>query len=96
MMAAQRTDKTEKICLRLSKSAKQTLQAAAKTSGKSVSRFVLESALMEAEEWLADRTVFTLDAEQWDAFVAALDTPPRRHPRLERLFREPSVFDANQ
>jgi uncharacterized protein (DUF1778 family) len=92
-MATQRTNRTEKLDLRLSKSAKQTLQAAAAAARKSVSEFVLDSALSEAEERLADRTVFTLDAERWAAFVAALDAPPRRHSRLERLFREPSVFD---
>ena len=93
-MATQRTNRTEKLDLRLSKSAKQTLQAAAAAARKSVSEFVLETALREAEERLADRRVFTLDAKKWDAFVAALDAPPRRHARLERLFREPSVPDA--
>ena len=93
-MATQRTNRTEKLDLRLSKSAKQTLQAAATAARKSVSEFVLETALSEAEERLADRHVFTLDDKQWEAFIAALDAPPRRHPRLERLFREPSVFDA--
>jgi len=92
-MATQRTNRTEKLDLRLSKSAKQTLQAAATAARKSVSEFVLETALCEAEERLTDRRVFTLDAEHWEDFVAALDAPPRRHPRLERLFREPSVFD---
>lgn len=92
-MATPRTNRTEKLDLRLSRSAKQTLQAAAAAARKSVSQFVLDTALSEAEERLADRTVFTLDAERWEAFVAALDAPPRRHPRLERLFREPSVFD---
>jgi len=93
-MAIQRTNRTEKLDLRLSKSAKQTLQAAATAARKSVSEFVLETALSEAEERLADRSVFTLDAKRWEDFVAALDAPPRRHPRLEQLFREPSVFDA--
>lgn len=92
-MTTKRTNRTEKLDLRLSRSAKLTLQAAATAARKSVSEFVLETALSEAEERLADRTVFTLDAESWDAFVAALDAPPRRHPRLERLFRESSVFD---
>jgi uncharacterized protein (DUF1778 family) len=68
------------------------LQAAAAAERKSVSEFVLDAALSEAEERLADRRVFTL-TKGWDAFVAALDAPPRRHARLERLFREPSVFD---
>ena len=88
-----RTNRTEKLDLRLSRTAKQTLQAAATAELKSVSEFVLDIALSEAEERLADRQVFTLDAKGWDAFVAALDAPPRRQARLERLFREPSVFD---
>jgi len=88
-----RTSRTEKLDLRLSKSAKQTLQAAATAAQKTVSEFVLESALSEAEEKLADRRLFVLDAAQWDAFIAALDAPPCRHDRLERLFRERSAFD---
>ena len=87
--------RSEKLDIRLSKSAKQTLQAAAAAASKSMSDFVLESALSEAEERLADRRVFTLEANGWDNFVAALDAPTRRHARLERLFREPSVFDPS-
>ena len=89
----QRTNRTEKLDLRLSRAAKQTLQAAASAQRKSVSEFVLDTALSEAEERLADRHIFTLDRKSWDAFIAALDAPPRRHPRLKRLFQEPSVFD---
>jgi uncharacterized protein (DUF1778 family) len=89
----QRTNRTEKLDLRLTRAAKQTLQAAAAQARKSVSEFVLDTALSEAEERLADRRVFMLDGKRWDAFIAALDAPPRRHARLERLFREPSVFD---
>jgi len=88
--------RTEKLDLRLSRAAKQTLQAAAAAARKSVSEFVLDSALSEAEERLADRRVFILDRKSWDAFIAALDAPPRRHPRLDRLFSEPSVFDAKK
>ena len=89
----QRIKRTEKLDLRLSRAAKKTLQAAAMAERKSVSEFVLDTALSQAEERLADRRVFTLDAKGWNAFVAALDAPPRRHARLERLFREPSIFD---
>lgn len=94
-MLTSRANRTEKLDLRLSKAAKQTLQAAAAVARKSVSEFVLETALNEAEAQLADRRVFALGAKDWDAFLAALDAPPRRHPRLERLFREPSVFDVD-
>jgi uncharacterized protein (DUF1778 family) len=89
----QRNDRTERLDLRLTLAAKETLQAAATAERKSVNEFVLDTAPREAEERLADRRVFVLDAKSWDAFVAALDAPPRRHARLERLFREPSVFD---
>jgi uncharacterized protein (DUF1778 family) len=88
----QRTDRTEKLDLRLTQAAKQTLQGVAAAEGKSVSGFVPDTALSDAEERLADRRGFILDDKNWDAFVAALDVPPRRHARLERLFREPSVF----
>lgn len=90
-----RTTRTEKLDLRLTKSAKQTLQAAAAASRKSVSDFVLESALNAAEDRLADRRLFTLDAKGWDSLMAALDAPTGRNERLERLFREPSVFDRS-
>jgi uncharacterized protein (DUF1778 family) len=89
----QRTNRTERLHLRLSRAAKQTLQAAAAAECKSVSKFVIDAALSDAEERLADRRVFTLDGKRWVTFLAALDAPSRRHPRLERLFQEPSVFD---
>jgi uncharacterized protein (DUF1778 family) len=34
-----------------------------------------------------------LDSEQWAAFMAALDAPPQRHPRMERLLKEPGILD---
>ena len=61
---------------------------------RSVSEFVLESALARADEALADRQTFRLNATQWKAFMAALDAPPRPLPRLERLLNEPGFFDA--
>ena len=84
---------TVKLDLRLTRAAKRTLQAAAAAQRKSIGEFVLDTALSEAEERLADRRVFMLDDESWDALVAGLNAPPRHHARLKRLFREPSVLD---
>jgi uncharacterized protein (DUF1778 family) len=89
----QRRNRTARLDLRLTSSAKETLRAAATAQRKSVSEFVLEAAPCEAEERLADRHVVLLDAKSWDFFVAALDAPPRRPARLERLVRTPSGFD---
>lgn len=85
--------RSEKLDLRLTASAKQILQTAASVTRQSVSEFVLESALARAEETLPDRQHFGLNAEQWAAFQAALDAPPRSLPRLASLLREPSIFE---
>ena len=88
------TLRSEKLDLRLTPAAKRMLHAAAAAERRSVSEFVLDSALSRAEETLADRRFFGLDAERWEAFLAALDAPPRSLPRLERLFAEPSLFEG--
>jgi uncharacterized protein (DUF1778 family) len=85
--------RNEKLDLRLTPSAKRVLQTAALAARRSVSEFVLESALARAEETLPDRQRFGLTAEQWKAFQAALAAPPLRAPRLAKLLKQPSVFD---
>lgn len=85
--------RTEKLDLRLSPTAKRALQTAALAASRSVSDFVLESALARAEETLPDRQLFRLSAEQWKAFQAALDAPVKPAPRLARLLNEPSVIE---
>lgn len=89
-----RPTRSEKLDLRLTPDAKTVLQTAAAASNRSVSEFVLESALARADEALADRRNFGLNAAQWEEFMAALDAPPRPLPRLERLLKEPGFFDA--
>lgn len=93
-MAASPT-RSEKLDLRLTPSAKATLQRAAAAAQRSVSEFVLESALERAEEALIERKRFGLNETQWQAFLTALDAPTRRHPRLERLLQEASVFETD-
>jgi uncharacterized protein (DUF1778 family) len=96
MASRTRAIRSEKLDLRLTPKAKTTLQAAASASNRSVSEFVLDSALARANEALADRSIFGLDAAHWKAFLAALDAPPRSLPRLKRLFREPGFFDEGK
>jgi uncharacterized protein (DUF1778 family) len=88
--------RNQKLDLRLTPSAKRALQAAAIAAHRSVSEFVLESALARAEESLPDRRRFGLTVEQWEAFQAALSAPPRRAPRMAKLLRQPSVFDRGK
>jgi uncharacterized protein (DUF1778 family) len=87
-------NRSEKLDLRLTPDHKSLLQTAALAQHRSVSEFVLESALARAQETLPDRQHFGLDAERWTAFVTALDAPVRPLPRLSRLLAEPSAFDS--
>jgi uncharacterized protein (DUF1778 family) len=85
--------RTDRIDLRLYPGAKEALQAAAALRHKSVSEFILDSALGTADEVLADRRYFGLNTEQWEAFQTALDAPTRPLPRIDKLMQEPGVFD---
>lgn len=88
--------RSEKLDLRLTPEAKKTLYAAATAARRSVSDFVLESALARAAETLPDRQRFELSPERWKAFQAALDAPPRPLPRLARLLKTPSMIETRR
>jgi uncharacterized protein (DUF1778 family) len=85
--------KTGRLDIRITPEARRLLQTAAKERHTTVSQFVLESAIHSASTVLAERSRLSLNAEQWKAFTEALDAPPCRHPRLERLLNEPSILD---
>ena len=91
-LAAER--RSEKLDVRITRSAKAKLQAAASASHRTMSDFVMESALSKAEEMLADRRIFTLNAKNWAAFQAALDAPVRPVPKLKALLQKPGFFDS--
>lgn len=88
-----RSPRTEKLDLRVSPRHKDVLRAAAEAARKSVSDFVLDSALSRADEILADQRVIALSAEEWAAFQKALDAPPKMTPRLARLASEQGLLD---
>lgn len=85
--------KNERIDVRVSATAKNTLQMAATQVNKSVSQFLLDAAMTAAAETLEDRRSFVLDRKRWDAFVKILDRPPRIKRRLARLLAERSVLE---
>ncbi len=91
---ANKERRTEKLDLRISLSAKRRLQEAAEATHRSVSDFVMETALAKAEETLADRRIFRLGAVQWEAFLKALDAPARSMPRMQVLMQTDGFFDS--
>jgi uncharacterized protein (DUF1778 family) len=85
--------KTERIDIRTTPTAKAILQQAASSVHKSVSEFLLDIGLSTASETLADRKLFALSDKQWQQFQQALDQPSKERSKLKNLLTEPGVFD---
>jgi uncharacterized protein (DUF1778 family) len=82
----------ERWDFRVASETDQLVRQAAEASDRTLTDFVVDAAVVEAERVLADRTRFVLDAERWNLFVELLDRPPQDKPGLEKLFSKPSVF----
>lgn len=85
--------KGARFSIRASARQKKLIAQAARVKETTMSEFVLEQALLAAQQTLAAQSQFTLPKKQWDAFCAALDAPPTSVPALRRLLTRPGVFD---
>ncbi|MET0154732.1 MAG: DUF1778 domain-containing protein [Rickettsiales bacterium] len=72
---------------------KQLLQEAAEIRHKSMTEFVLDACVSEAQNVLAEKRFFSLSAEAWEDFRRALDAPPVAQSRMRQLLQTPTVFD---
>ena len=54
---------------------------------------MLDAAARSAEELLMGRTLFALDADQWEAFDRALDASPADNPELRKLMRAKAPWE---
>jgi uncharacterized protein (DUF1778 family) len=85
--------RSERVDLRMTPAAKRTLQRAAAVTNKTLTEFLLDTGLNAAFDALSDRRVFQLDKRRWDAFMAALSTPPKNNPRLRKLLARKPMWD---
>lgn len=85
--------RSARIEVRTTPDAKALLQRAAAASRKNVTEFLLEAGIAAAEDALADRRVFRLDARRWRAFQEVLDRPVADNPRLARLLAGKSALE---
>jgi uncharacterized protein (DUF1778 family) len=92
-MAPSPRRREERLEVRLTATAKRLLQRAAAVRRQSISAFILDSGINAAEETLTERREFRIPAKDYDAFVAALDAPPKPKPRLDKLLRKPSALE---
>lgn len=87
---ARATDRWE---FRVAAHADELVRRAAEVSRRTLTDFVVEAAVVEADRVLGDRTQFVVEDEQWTRFVELLDRPPQENPGLTKLFAKPSVFE---
>lgn len=85
--------RSERVDLRVTADAKRTLQRAASISNKTLTEFLVDAGLSAAFDALADRRVFQLDAKRWNAFMRALDDPPKDNPGLRKLLAHKPVWE---
>ena len=86
-------NKLARIEVRTTPSTKALLEKAAVSSGKTVTEFLLNAGIAAAENALADRRIFRLDEQRWQAFQDILDRPVADKPRLTRLLAEKSALE---
>jgi uncharacterized protein (DUF1778 family) len=90
MSAARSSDRW---AFRVESNADQLVRQAAELCHRSLTDFVVQAAVVEAERVVSDRTRFLLDSEAWDRFNDLLDRPVQQKAALKRLLDEPSVFE---
>ena len=85
---------TERFNLRATAEQVARIRAAVEIGNeRSLTDYILSSALTIADQRLMDRTRLSFDARAYDAFLRALEEPPKDLPRMRRLLSEPSVLE---
>ena len=90
--AAAAGKKDKRIEIRATAADRDLFERAAAAEGVDLTTFATERLRVEAQNVLADRRVFELDPEQWEAWTALLDRPARDLPGLRALMARPSPW----
>ena len=81
-------NKNERINLRVKSSAKRLIERAASFEGKTVSHFILTSALEQAEKTVQKHDTMALNAKNSRTFFEALAAPIRFNRKLNAALEE--------
>ena len=79
--------KNERLQVRLDARAKAVLRRAAEYSRKSLTQFVLSTALDEADRIIRRHESVTLSNRDWDLFYEALTRPPAPNRKQKAAFK---------
>jgi uncharacterized protein (DUF1778 family) len=75
------------INLRIEGKTRQLIDDAAAILGKTRTEFMIECARKQAIDILCDQRLFALDPVRFNAFAAALESPPTAGPKLRALLK---------
>ena len=81
------TNKDSRLNIRCNAHARELLERAATYAHVSVSQFVLSHALDSAEKLVQANECVTLQPDEFQAFLAALDAPASPHPALQQAMK---------
>lgn len=87
-----RATRDQRINLRTSVRQEQMIRRAAAATDRTMTDFILDSAVERAERVLADRRWFMATDEQWDEFERLLDAPLPSTAKFEALAARQSPF----
>jgi uncharacterized protein (DUF1778 family) len=77
-----------RIAMRVDPAQKALIERGAQARGLSVTDFMVTLALREAEIALTERSLFVLDDESYNHFLAVLERPARIKPELRHLLEK--------
>jgi uncharacterized protein (DUF1778 family) len=86
--------KISPLNIRIRADQRRLIEQAAQALDKTVSDFVREAALREANQTLLDQVLFQLSADAWQQFNEALNQPQVNNPRLQDLLQRKPIWAA--
>lgn len=92
-MSTTQVDKAPALNIRIKAPQRALIERAARHANKSISDFVRDAAIQEAESTLLYTTRIELDPAAWEQFTSALDAPPAENPRLRDLMSRKAPWE---
>ena len=87
-MARTASAHSERLNLRLDPAAKRRIEQAASFEGKTVSGFIVSSALATAERTIREHEAMVLSRRDAEVFLDAIVNPPGTSAKLRKAFEE--------
>ncbi len=85
---SQAASKSDRISIRLDAEAKKRIERAAALDQRSVTSFILASALQSANLLLKENEEVRLSERDWDRLMDALENPPKPSKALKKAFAD--------